>query len=253
MKDQFGDRLKLIEQVEAGRRADPYKPLMMRIDGNCFSRFTKDLERPFDERFVNLMIETTKFLVDKWEFNLGYCQSDEITLYWNINKHEYSNREFLFSGKYQKLASVIPSSASSFFASNIPNYLPEKVGNYPCFDCRVWNVDDMEEVYDNFLWRQLDATKNSVSMYARYFFSHKQLQNKSSKEMKEMLRQAGNPWESLPRFFTHGTFIRRQKVEVLASPDIPEKYRPTDPIIRSLVQQWNPGKFTYDKFIESYS
>jgi tRNA(His) guanylyltransferase len=249
MKDSIGDRLKQTEQLEAGRRADPYKPLMVRIDGNCFSNFTKGLERPFDERFVNLMIETTKFLVSKWEFDLGYCQSDEITLYWFINKQEYSNREFLFSGRYQKLASVIPSSASSFFVSNLPAYLPEKTGSYPCFDCRVWNVEDMSEVYDNFLWRQLDATKNSVSMYARYFFSHNQLQNKSSKEMKHMLRLAGNPWESLPRFFTHGTFIKRQKIEVSASQDIPEKYRPTEPIIRSIVQQWDPGEFTYKKFM----
>jgi tRNA(His) guanylyltransferase len=197
------------------------------------------------------MIETTKYLIKKWEFNLGYCQSDEISLYWFINKQEYSNREFLFSGRYQKLTSIMAGSASSFFASNLPDYLPEKVGNYPTFDCRVWNVDTLKDVYDNFLWRQLDATKNSVSMYARHFFSHKQLHNKSSKEMKHMLREKGTPWEGLPTFFTHGTFSRRMVKEVSVFSDIPIQYQPTGPVIRTVVEEWNPGQFTYEKFIET--
>jgi len=244
--DTLGDTLKQQEQLEAGRRADPFLPLMARIDGKCFSKFTKGLQRPFDERFVRLMIATTKHLVEESEALLGYCQSDEISLYWNLNKVNYSNREYWFGGKFQKLTSVLASTASSFFASNLPEYLPEKVGKYPVFDCRVWNVPDLEHVYKNFLWRRNDATKNSVSMMAHHLFSHKSLQGKTCNEMKELLRSFGQPWEDLPRFFTHGTYVRRQKLKLepndprLSLRQIPEKYRPTEPVVRTVVTEWDP-------------
>lgn len=243
-KDSLGDLLKEQEQSEAGRKADPFLPLMARIDGKCFSKFTKGLNRPFDERFVRLMVETTKHLVEESEASLGYCQSDEISLYWWLNKEEYSNREFWFGGKFQKLTSVLASSASSFFVGNIPEFLPEKVGQYPVFDCRVWNVPDLEHVHKNFLWRFRDAQKNSVSMFARHFFSHKQLQGLTCEQMKELLRNSGNSWEDLPRFFREGTFIKRQEEWVFPADShwkkIPEKYRPLEPVRRTVIKQWDP-------------
>jgi tRNA(His) 5'-end guanylyltransferase len=242
-KDVLGDKLKGLEKLEAGRKADPYLPLMCRIDGKSFSKFTKGLKRPFDERFVRLMVETTRHLVEETEANLGYCQSDEISLYWNLEKNEFSNREFWFGGKFQKIASVTASIAGSFFSANLPRYLPGKTGLYPAFDSRVWSVPDLEHAYLNFLWRQHDAQKNSVSMYARHFFSHKSLQGKTCREMKGMLAEIEQPWEDLPKFFTHGTFVRRQRR--LVNPEdfvgIPEKYRPSEPVVRTVVEKWKPG------------
>lgn len=238
-KDPMGDLLKSQEQVEAGRKADPFLPLMARIDGKCFSKFTKGLQRPFDPRFVELMVATTAHLVEESEALLGFVQSDEVTLYWHLNKEDYSNREYWFAGKYQKLTSVLASTASSYFAANLPAFLPEKVGQYPVFDCRVWNVPDLEHVFKNFLWRFKDAGKNSVSMYARHFFSHKSLQGKSSGEMIKMLSDYGKPWEDLPEFFREGTYVARQGIEVQPDDaklrDIPEKYRPTQPVTRTIV------------------
>lgn len=241
VKDSLGDLLKEQERLEAGRKADPFLPLMARIDGKCFSKFTKGLERPFDPRFVKLMVETTKHLVEESEALLGYCQSDEVTLYWCLNKEEYSNREYWFGGKFQKLTSVLAGTASSFFSANLPHHLPEKVGKYPVFDARVWNVPDIEHVYKNFLWRWKDAQKNSVSMYARHFFSHKSLQGKTSTEMRELLRTISKPWEELPVFFREGTYVRRERILVDPSDEtlskIPEKYRPKEPVVRTVVKE----------------
>lgn len=240
-RDKLGDYLKPIEQAEAGRKADPFLPLMARIDGKCFSKFTKGLQRPFDERFVALMVATTAYLVEESEALLGYCQSDEISLFWNLDKQNYSNREFWFGGKFQKMTSVLASSASSFFTANIPSFIPEKKGYYPAFDCRVWNVPDLEHVWKNFLWRYRDAEKNSVSMFARHHFSHRTLQDKTCREMKDMLREIGEPWERLPEFFREGTYVSRQRVLVQPDDermkDIPEKYRPTNPVVRTVVRQ----------------
>jgi tRNA(His) guanylyltransferase len=251
--DSLGDFLKEQEKLEAGRKADPFLPLMARIDGKCFSKFTTGLPRPFDKRFVDLMIETTKYLVEESEAQLGYCQSDEISLYWYLDKENFSNREFWFSGKFQKLTSVLASTASSFFTGNLPEYIPEKVGKYPVFDSRVWSVPDLECVYKNFLWRYRDAQKNSVSMYARHFFSHKALQNKTCNEMKIMLKDIGNPWEELPEFFKSGTYVKRSRILVDPSQclNIPEKYRPTEPVVRTVVSVWEPGEIILpDWFID---
>lgn len=252
-KDTLGDLLKVQEQVEAGRKADPYLPLMARIDGKCFSKFTKGLQRPFDSRFVDLMIATTSHLVEESEALLGFCQSDEITLYWYNDKEQYSNREYWFGGKFQKLTSVLAATASSYFTANLPNFIPEKVGQYPAFDCRVWNVPDLEHVYKNFLWRLNDATKNSVSMYAHHHFSHKFLQGKTCNQMKELLRESGKPWDELPRFFTHGTYVRRQRVLIepddIRLRDIPEEYRPKDPVVRTVVAKLGESeKLSHDWF-----
>lgn len=241
VKDSLGDLLKAQEKGEAGRKADPCLPLMARIDGKCFSKFTKGLERPFDPRFARLMVETTKHLVEESEALLGYCQSDEVTLFWNNNKEEHSNREYWFGGKFQKLTSVLAGTASSFFSANLPHHLPEKVGKYPVFDARVWNVPDMEHVYKNFLWRWKDAQKNSVPMYARHFFSHKSLQGKTSTEMRELLRTISKPWEELPAFFREGTYVRRERILLVPSDEslrsIPEEYRPKEPIVRTVVKE----------------
>jgi tRNA(His) 5'-end guanylyltransferase len=251
-KDKLGDLLKEQEQTEAGRKANVILPLMARLDGKCFSKFTKGLKRPYDQRFSDLMIETGSYLVKQSEALLCYVQSDEITLFWFLDKENFSNREFWFGGKFQKLTSILAGSASSYFSANVPKFLYEKQGSYPTFDARVWNVPDLEHAYLNFVWRQQDAQKNSVSMYARHFFSHKSLQGKTCREMKGMLAEIGQPWEDLPRFFTHGTFVRRQRR--LVNPEdlvgIPEKYRPSEPVIRTVVSEWvPPDMLSLDEFL----
>lgn len=237
-KDPLGDYLKSLE-VECGRKADPYLPMVARLDGKCFSRFTKGLKRPYDERFVNLMVETTKYLVQESEALLGFCQSDEITLHWYLDKEHFSNREFWFDGRFQKIASVLASTAGSFFSANLPKYLPERVGTYPAFDCRADNLPSLEAVCDNYLWRSLDCQRNSVSMMAHHYFPHAELQNVSLKEMKELLRKNGTPWEEQPDFFRFGTYVARKRFQVYpddeSMKDIPEQYRPTGPITRTFV------------------
>ena len=239
--DNLGDLLKAQEREEAGRKADPFLPLMARIDGRSFSSFTKGLNRPFDKHFVNLMVETTRFLISETDALLGYCQSDEITLHWYLNKEEFSERELMFGGKFQKLTSVLASLASSFFSASLPIYIPEKVGKYPSFDARVWNVPDLHHVWLNYLWRWKDAQKNSVSMYARHFFSHRDLQGKTCNEMRESLRVLGEPWEKIPEVFREGTYLRREQILMNPSEenlrDIPAEYRPKVPVVRNAVRQ----------------
>lgn len=46
MSDALGDRMKMYEGAEAGRRLMPLLSLLARIDGRAFNSFTRGMERP---------------------------------------------------------------------------------------------------------------------------------------------------------------------------------------------------------------
>jgi tRNA(His) 5'-end guanylyltransferase len=207
MKDDLGDRMKQYEQAEAGRRLMPLLPVMARIDGRSFSKFTKGMARPFDERMSNAMIGAATDLATETGASMVYTQSDEISLAWLQESHE---SELFFGGKVQKLTSVLASIATASFAEAYRKYFPSEERPHAHFDCRVWNVPSIEEGANTFLWRALDAEKNSVSMLARCHFSQKQLHGLGRSDMKKMLREKGVEWESYPEFFTRGTWLQKR-------------------------------------------
>ena len=219
-KDDLGDRMKGYEMAEAGRMLIPGLPVMMRLDGKAFHTFTKGLARPFDKRLTDLMVDTTKFLVESTNAIVGYTQSDEITL---ILYTENPETQLFFDGRIQKLTSVVTSMATAFFNRELPKALPEKADKFAYFDCRVWNVPSTVEAVNTLVWRELDATKNAISMAAQHYYSHKELQNKSGKEKQEMLFQKGVNFNDYPSFFKRGSYVRRVKKFIKFSTEELEK------------------------------
>lgn len=122
MSDVFGDRMKKYEQIEAGRIFLPNLPILVRIDGKGFSKYTKKLNKPYDIRFSDIMINVTKFLVKQTNACIGYTQSDEITL---VLYAKELNQEIFFAGKIQKMVSVISSMATAKFNQLAMNELPQ--------------------------------------------------------------------------------------------------------------------------------
>jgi tRNA(His) 5'-end guanylyltransferase len=209
MKDSLGDRIKEYESQTCGTRLLDRLPVVCRLDGKNFSRFTKGLKRPYDERLSNLMVETTKYLVKETNANCGYHQSDEITLVWYSDSYK---SKIYFDGRLFKMISDLAAMASVFFNRELPNYLPEKKHLMPRFDCRVFNVPTIQEAANTFLWRELDCTKNSISMAAQHYYSHKELEGKNSSDKQEMLFQKGVNWNDYPAFFKRGTYIQRKRI-----------------------------------------
>ena len=238
-KTSLGDRMKSYEFPSTARKAFKGQPLVVRLDGKSFHTFTKGLKRPYDKRLSRLMVDTCVALVDRFQAKVGYTQSDEITLVWNIECD--GSADFPFDGRFQKMESLLAAYATAFFNKKLATYLPEKAEQLPIFDARAFVVPNLIEAYHTLLWRQQDATKNAISMAAQSMFSHKQLQNKSSVEMQEMMwAQHGVNFNDYPPFFKRGFFarrVRRERVlteEQLAS--IPSAYRPTESVIRSSVE-----------------
>lgn len=237
MGDALGDRMKDYERRETGRRFLPMLPIYARIDGRSFSRFTKGMNRPFDQTMSNIMLFTTEYLVEETNALIGYTQSDEISL---IFYQEHSDSEVFFNGKIFKMTSQLAAMATAKFNALVVQHFPDRVKLLPTFDARVFTLPNKVEAANAILWREFDATKNAISMAARSVCSHKELQGKSGNEMQEMMFQKGVNFNDYPSFFKRGTYVRRIRKEReltdLELAKIPEQHRPTGPVERVVVE-----------------
>ena len=87
-----------------------------------------------------------------------------------------------FDGSIQKITSISASMATAAFndKSDLSTAL---------FDSRVFNVPK-EEVVNYFVWRQQDATRNSINMLGQFYFSHKELHGKNVSQVQDMLMES---------------------------------------------------------------
>lgn len=254
--DSVGIRLKAYEALTTSTKLMPQLPLYARLDGRAFHTFCRGLKKPFCYELVETMQEVTKFLVEETHAQLGYVQSDEISLCW------LDPSKAPFDGKLFKLQSVLASLATSKFVS----YIWEKCAdaNYfdletyptwdllcdkcqkiiPSFDCRVFQLPNEIELANTFVWREIDAVRNSVSMLAQANFSHNELQGKDRKAMLTMLEEKGIRWNELREDLKRGSYFKRVLIEKELDDEtwnkIPDNKKPESrKVIRSEIQQYN--------------
>lgn len=210
MSDEMGDRMKMYEGAEAQRRFMPLLPIVARLDGRSFSTFTRGMERPYDQRMSSLMVATTRWLVEETGALIGYTQSDEISLVWLQRDF---NSQLWFNGRIQKIVSQLAAQATLAFNKSLPTVFPERAHMNPTFDARVWQVPNLDEAANALLWREQDATKNSVQMAARHYYSHNDLDGLHNCALQELLHRKGINWNDYPAFFKRGTYIQKRVTE----------------------------------------
>lgn len=201
-QDVLGDKLKDYEKFAEGKLFRNL-PIIARIDGKAFHTFTKGFARPYDATLSEAMRSTTKKLVEDTNAVLGYTQSDEISL---LFYNDSEDSEIFFNAKHSKMVSVLSSMTTAFFNQRFKH---QKEDVLAFFDCRVFNLQKGYEIYHYFKWRETDATKNSISMAARAFYSHKEVDGKNSSEKQEMIFQKGQNWNNYPSFFKRGSYYKR--------------------------------------------
>lgn len=241
-KDNFGDRMKMYEGIETNQKFLPGLPVYVRLDGRGFSKFTRGMKRPYDARMSGMMKQVTADLVDRFGCVVGYTQSDEISL---IFKPTHDMEKFLFGSKKQKIVSTLAAYASARFATLTAQVFPEKIqGNYvPTFDCRAFQLPTESEAVNAILWREQDATKNSIQMAGHHYFSHKQLQGLNTKQIRDKLEvEKDILWEDYPEFFKRGSYFKRVLIEKEIPQEIwdkiPENKRPESRVVnRSEVRE----------------
>jgi len=207
--DKLGDRMKSYEA--AFKQVLPRRlPIIIRLDGVGFSEVCRKLAKPFDDKFINLMNETTLHLCKEiGDVVFAYTQSDEISLL--IHGFRQRNSEPWFGNQVQKMVSVAASKASSFFAVNSTSVFEKQ--RTVAFDARVMLLPDWE-VNNAFYWRQNDNVRNSVQMLARSMYSHAACSHKNIEQLKTMCNALGKPWEQLEVKYQRGRCFYRRKESI---------------------------------------
>jgi tRNA(His) guanylyltransferase len=203
MKDSLGDRMKRYET--AAQQVLPMRlPVIIRVDGRAFHSWTREMKHPFDATFINWMNDVALALCkDIQDAVLAYIQSDEISvLLINYNTIEASA---WFDNQVQKMVSSAAALASAT--------MTKIAGRLALFDARAFALP-RDEVTNYFLWRQNDATRNSLQMLARALYSHKECYGKKQSDLQEMCFASGQNWNSFPTYLKRGRCaVRTPKLE----------------------------------------
>lgn len=240
--ETMGDWCKWLEKNFTNDVMIPTLPVIIRLDGNNFHNWTKGLDRPFDRGLTELMSETTKFLVKETNAVVGYTQSDEITLVLYSNDRKSA---IYHEGKKQKILSKLTTKCVNFFNEKRKEILPthDKVA---VFDCRIYQTPTLHDACVQLLWRENDATKNSIQMLGQSLFSHNELQNLNGNEVQDkMMLEKGVNWNELETKFKRGTYVKRIKTSMPFTPDelatLPPKHKahknPDLVIERSIIKE----------------
>lgn len=222
MKDPLGDRMKDFYEDRTRYKLARRTNTIIRIDGKAFHTYTKGLQRPFDQGLMEDMNKTAEYLCQNIQgAKFGYVQSDEISIlitdYDDIDTHAW------FDGNLQKMASIAASLATAKFnqlrmarkcwdGNDVEGYLDaDDLNNFKLahFDARVFQIPYQEEVINYFIWRQQDATRNSISSVAQSLYSAKELHGKKTSDMQEMIFQKGINWNDFTPREKRGSIVRR--------------------------------------------
>lgn len=176
---------------------------ILQLDGKAFHTFTRGMERPFDERFMNAMNQTAvAVLKEISNANFAYVQSDEINIL--VTDFAKEETEAYFANRINKVVST----AASVASVTMSKLYPEK--EMVTFDARFFAVPTKHAVWEFFLWRQVDAIKNSIQLVAQSTFTKRELFKQKSEQLKQMLTKAGISWENFSTDKQQGRLIQKQ-------------------------------------------
>jgi tRNA(His) guanylyltransferase len=222
MKDALGDRMKSFYEDRFRYKLPRRSFTILRVDGKAFHTYTRGLKRPFDKGLIEDMNLTATYLCENIQgAKMAYVQSDEISVV--LTDFDDLQTDAWFDGNLQKMCSIASSLATAKFnqlrmerstweGMDIPGYL-DQVGiekfKLALFDARVFQIPFEEEVINYFIWRQQDATRNSISSVAQSLYSAKDLHGKKTDELQEMIFQKGINWNDFSPREKRGGVIRK--------------------------------------------
>lgn len=225
----LGDRMKNYEN--AYRIYLPNRlPVIVRLDMRAGHTYTRNFCRPFDSRMHKAMVETAKALCAEVSgCKMAYTQSDEISLL--VTNNDTIEMQPWFGNNLQKIVSLTAAKASIVFQQEM-RYIVDCESircddedkyflhstyiahlNNVMFDSRAFILPE-DEVTNYFIWRQQDATRNSIEMAARAHFSHKECDHKNCDKLQEMLLQKGINWNDYEVWQKRGVCIKKIEVEM---------------------------------------
>ena len=209
--DALGDRMKRYEGVPRHfltRRV----PVIIRVDGKAFHTITRGMEKPFDRFLMKAMQETMKFLCE----NIQGC-----VFGYNVQKMTSiaaSYATFAFNRALKDATETYRRRINECFtctdeqSTRVAAY-ERALAKGGFFDARVFTVPK-DEVCNCLIWRQQDATRNSIEAVGQAYFSANELHKKSTNMIQEMLwSQHKINWNDFPTRCKRGSCCYRVMTE----------------------------------------
>lgn len=229
MIETLGDRMKNYE-LENEKKIKPYELFIVRLDGKCFSGFTKNFKKPFDDNFTKAMALTTKDLIEYFEAQTGYTHSDEISLIFNAKCSEEDstnlNVNHNYDGRIQKILSLTSAYCSTRFNYHIFNIIKTDYNHNllnlleehkQIFDARIliFNEDNKHEILNHQIWRVRDCTRNCILTYGHNYLGKKIIHGKKTNEILDMLKESeyNITNEKIPFHLKYGLYCNKMLLE----------------------------------------
>jgi tRNA(His) guanylyltransferase len=181
---------------------------IIRIDGKSFHTYTRKFVRPFDDSFIDTMDRTAVFLCEALQgSNIGFVQSDEISIV--LSDLLTTQTEAWFDGNLQKIVSVAASMATMVFNKTAAEE-GSPLSPTATFDARAFTIPDRQEVMNYLIWRQQDASRNSIQAAAQSVYGPFQLHGKNNANLHQMLFEKGINWDEYkPRYKRGAAVIKK--------------------------------------------
>ena len=201
----------------------PRMPMIVRIDGRAFHTYTRGFDKPWSDPIREALTAAADALLSEISGSkIAYCQSDEISVL--VTDYDKLDSQPWFGKSVQKICSVTASIATVAFNDAMARcrttweggarYTTEIPGSRRAqFDSRCFTIP-REDVGNYFLWRQRDATRNSVAALGQAHFSSRQLHGKSGPQIQDMLHEIGINWNDCDTWKKRGWCVRREPREI---------------------------------------
>ncbi len=193
--------------------------IIVRADGRNFSNLSNvlGLDKPYDPKFVNLMLDVCVDFFKEFSPNFIYTFSDEINILLS---------EVPFKGRVEKLDSVFASFISGSFTQNLVKYIEDFKTNLKdlkpvSFDSRVIPLSG-PGVIDYFKQRQSEAWRNCLNGYGYWKLREDHdkseavdiMNKKKSNEIHDILFKSGLNITQVPAWQRRGVGLYK-KLEVI--------------------------------------
>lgn len=199
--DELDKKMRIYEQ-SLDQELVPDMYMVARLDGRSFTKLTKEVckfEAPFDEHFRDMMVNTTKALMNcGFRIVYAFTESDEISLL-------FDKDEDAFGRKVRKYNSTLAGEASAAFSLEL--------GMVATFDCRMVPLPNEERVEDYFRWRQEDANRNALNSHCYWMLRKEgksvreataELEGKGVSFKNDLLFNRGINYDNLPSWQKRG-------------------------------------------------
>ena len=227
--DSIGDRMKDWYENRTRIHLPRRTYTIIRVDGKAFHTWTKGMDRPFDKDLMSVMDQVAVAMCQEIQgAKLAYVQSDEISIV--MTDFEGPKTESWFDGNLQKIVSISAAIATAKFNdAALDLFLNQQNKKFlkmelALFDSRAFTVSTAVEVENYLIWRQQDATRNSIQMAARALYSHTECNNKNTSELQEMTFQKGVNWNDYSAREKRGGIIYKKSTGEALDTD-PPMYR----------------------------